>query len=44
MPDISITDSTQLTADLKISDTSPLSFAKLSSLKFSDLPVVGDLQ
>jgi len=44
MPDIPITDNTQLTADLKISDTSPLSFAKLSSLKFSDLPVVGDFQ
>ncbi len=44
MPDISITDNTQLTADLKISDTSAFSFAKLSSLKFSNLPVVGDFQ
>jgi hypothetical protein len=43
MADIQITDSAHLTADLKISDSSSFSLAKLSGLNFNSLPVVGDL-
>jgi hypothetical protein len=44
MPEIPITDSAHITAGLKISDLSPFSLAKLSSLNFASLPVVGDFQ
>jgi hypothetical protein len=44
MQDIPITDSVHATADLKLSDTSPFSLAKLSALNFNDLPVVGDFK
>jgi hypothetical protein len=44
MPDVSITDSAHLTADLKIGDIGPFSLARLSSLNFASLPVVGDFQ
>lgn len=44
MPDIPITDIANATADLDISDTSSFSLAKLSSLHFASLPVVGDFQ
>lgn len=44
MPDIPITDIAHATADLKISDSSSLALARLSSLNFASLPVVGDFQ
>jgi hypothetical protein len=44
MPDIPITDVAHATADLKISDTSSFALAKLSTLNFASLPVVGDFQ
>lgn len=42
MADISITDQVSLSAAVKLSDDAPLALAKLKTLNFSNLPVVGD--
>jgi hypothetical protein len=44
MQDIPITDSVHATEDLQLSDTSPFSLSKLSSLNFNDLPVISDFK
>jgi hypothetical protein len=42
MPDITITDSIHATVGIEFKDASPLGLAKLSGLKFSSLPIIGD--
>ena len=42
MPDIKITDSVHAEADIEFNDAASLGLAKLSSLSFSKLPVIGD--